>query len=652
MKYLLLIAAVITLHSQSSNVLAATAPLAQTGQTNCYDTFGGAIPCAGTGQDGELMMGVAWPTPRFTVNSDPTVTDNLTGLIWSRDANMMASRDPWYDTDCTELDGRVEWFRALGYIGLLNSQNWLGHNDWRLPNRNEMESLINIQQSNTVGWLNTQSFFNVQDLSYWSSTSNAFNPFYAWSLSLDGFVSPSDSKGSSCKFVWPVRTAKPESLASTTLPSTGQTDCYDSNAHTISCTGTRQDGESQSGAAIPTPRFTDNAIYAPTDLTVTDNLTGLIWSKDANLITTRDPSFDADYTAQDGKVTWRHALDYVKKLNTESYLGHNDWRLPNRNELGSLINMQEPNPSIWLNTQMFTGVQPFLYWSSSPLSDHRRGVSAWYVNMNDGSPNYTNVEVLGYVWPVRAGLSGSFALSVSKSGSGSGTIDSLPSGIDCGSTCRAYYASGESVTLTPTADSGTVVASWSGCDSVNGNTCKVTVNAHRTVNAIFQTGTQYKLTLSFAGTGGGSINGGISCVKGDSCPPQNFEETTQVKLTPSPDSNSTFTFWNTACAVSGIDCSVTMDSDKNVIATFTEADKVRIATAKYTTLTAAFDNAATGQIQARAIEFTETLIVALPTIFKGGWNAAFDSNSDNHTTLNGMLAVGAGSLIVEGLAIR
>ena len=41
--------------------------LPQTGQTVCYDTAGVAINCIGTGQDGELQIGAAWPNPRFTV---------------------------------------------------------------------------------------------------------------------------------------------------------------------------------------------------------------------------------------------------------------------------------------------------------------------------------------------------------------------------------------------------------------------------------------------------------------------------------------------------------------------------------------------------------------------------------------------------------
>jgi hypothetical protein len=51
----------------TSNVFAAgVIQLPQTGQTKCYDTYGAAIACTGTGQDGEIRAGVPWPNPRFT----------------------------------------------------------------------------------------------------------------------------------------------------------------------------------------------------------------------------------------------------------------------------------------------------------------------------------------------------------------------------------------------------------------------------------------------------------------------------------------------------------------------------------------------------------------------------------------------------------
>jgi len=56
----------------SSFAFAGTVDLPRTGQTKCYDTSGTEISCTGTGQDGEIQAGVAWPFPRFTDNGDGT----------------------------------------------------------------------------------------------------------------------------------------------------------------------------------------------------------------------------------------------------------------------------------------------------------------------------------------------------------------------------------------------------------------------------------------------------------------------------------------------------------------------------------------------------------------------------------------------------
>ncbi len=73
-------------------------------------------------------------------------------------------------------------------------------------------------------------------------------------------------------------------------------------------------------------------------------------------------------------------------------------------------------------------------------------------------------------------------LSVQKSGNGSGTVTSSPSGINCGSTCSGTCNPGTVVTLTATAGSGATLTGWSGCDSASGNTCIVTLNQNRTVS--------------------------------------------------------------------------------------------------------------------------------------------------------------------------
>jgi hypothetical protein len=180
------------------------------------------------------------------------------------------------------------------------------------------------------------------------------------------------------------------------LPKTGQTTCYDSSGNVISCTNTGQDGELQKGVAWPNQRFTANA-----DTTVTDNLTGLVWASNGNLMQTRDSNWK-EYETFVGAVAWQHALDYVAKLNAEKYLGHNDWRLPNFKELGSLVNNAQTNTAEWLNNQGFTNVQASnFYWSSTSFSSD--AVKAWAVDMVWGNMKYFNKANNHYVWPVRGG---------------------------------------------------------------------------------------------------------------------------------------------------------------------------------------------------------------------------------------------------------
>jgi len=59
------------------------AEVARTGQTACYDEIGNGIPCTGTGQDGDIQAGVAWPSPRFVDNSGGSGTTYAQGATFT-----------------------------------------------------------------------------------------------------------------------------------------------------------------------------------------------------------------------------------------------------------------------------------------------------------------------------------------------------------------------------------------------------------------------------------------------------------------------------------------------------------------------------------------------------------------------------------------
>ena len=359
------------------NALAGTVVLPETGQTTCYDTAGSVIPCAGTGQDGDRLAGVAWPSPRFTNNGNGTLTDNLTGLVWLQNALCFSGRtgaqalndaNTLNSGECGLSDGSVE-------------------GDWRLPNVNELDSLVNAEQVSTAAWLNSQGFTNVLNGVYWSSTNWVVLTGSAWSVIMFSGASAPRDKGFGNN-VLPVR-------AATTLPAelwkTGQTTCYDYPAGSaIACPGTGQDGDWLAGVPWPSPRFADNS-----NGTATDNLTGLIWLKNADCFSVQ---------------TWANALNSANTLNSgECGLSDSsvegDWRLPNTIELRSISDYSQAYPGL-PSGHPFTNVQstfPSFYWSSSTYAanpgnafivDHWEAGGRVDAGVKTGSY---------YVWPVRGG---------------------------------------------------------------------------------------------------------------------------------------------------------------------------------------------------------------------------------------------------------
>jgi hypothetical protein len=77
-----------------------------------------------------------------------------------------------------------------------------------------------------------------------------------------------------------------------------------------------------------------------------------------------------------------------------------------------------------------------------------------------------------------------FPINLTKTGTGSGTVTSAPPGIDCGSTCSAYFNVNSVVTMTAAAATGSVFAGWGG-DCIGLGTCMLTMSAARSVSAAF-----------------------------------------------------------------------------------------------------------------------------------------------------------------------
>lgn len=147
-----------------------------------------------------------------------------------------------------------------------------------------------------------------------------------------------------------------------------------------------------------------DSIYADhLDGTVTDTQTGLMWQKcslgQTWVDNTADNTADDQCTGGASAVNWQLALDAAQTANAGSALGYGDWRLPNKNELASLVEPACVNPSI--NDAVFVSTPANWYWSSSALANDSRG--AWLVVFNDGLVNGGGKYLNSHVRLVRGG---------------------------------------------------------------------------------------------------------------------------------------------------------------------------------------------------------------------------------------------------------
>ncbi|HWP00755.1 MAG TPA: S8 family serine peptidase [Methylococcus sp.] len=157
---------------------------------------------------------------------------------------------------------------------------------------------------------------------------------------------------------------------------------------------------------------------------------------------------------------------------------------------------------------------------------------------------------------------GNAFLTLTKTGTGSGTVTSSPAGIACGADCKEAYPVGTVVTLTATPAAGSSFAGWSGDpDCADGS---VTLNGDKICTATFTP--PVLRTLSTSVNGNGAVTGpGINC-PGDCT--ENYPDGTGVALTATPAGGWQFSGWGGACAGQGNPCTLTLNSNQDVTAAF------------------------------------------------------------------------------------
>jgi len=257
-------------------------PIIDTGQDVTYDTLQAIpVPQPGDpfyGQDAQYD-GIQYS---FENNNDGTVTDLNTGLVWQQ---YLFNEKFTYDDAVAAADT----FSLNGY------------NDWRFPSIKELYSLID--------------FTGVTGISAGESTpyidTNYFEFRYGDETSGERFIDA--QYVSSTEYV------------GTTM--NGDFTVFGVNFADgrIKGYGTTMPGSSEKLFEVRfvrgNPDYGTNDFIDNGNETITDNATGLMWSKSDNGV----------------GLNWEEALNWVYQKNQETFLGYNDWRLPNAKELQSIV---------------------------------------------------------------------------------------------------------------------------------------------------------------------------------------------------------------------------------------------------------------------------------------------------------------------------
>jgi hypothetical protein len=323
------------------------AALPRTGQSQSY----------AAGDDAATGQGVPWPVVRFTDHGDGSVTDHLTGLVWLKNAGCFAP---------------AHWAAALAAANQLAS-GACGLSDgstagqWRMPNANELESLVDVSQAQPAVPA-ASPFTNIDQVTaYWTSTTymaltaNALAIRFTdgrWINGADaGDGSFSNVKTVATNGLWAVRSGGPGAVK---VLATGVYAGIGGGSF-----GPRDDASLQLGVPLNAQRFIDRG-----DGTLADTVTGLTWLKQADCI--RQP--------------WQGALDAVAAL-ASGQCGLSDgsaagqWRVPNRAEMLSLSDRAPTFPQAsyldgqYQGTAVVTGPVVFdrfivgdYYWTSTTLA--------------------------------------------------------------------------------------------------------------------------------------------------------------------------------------------------------------------------------------------------------------------------------------------
>lgn len=116
---------------------------------------------------------LATPDADLLDNQDGTVSHAKTGLMWKQCSEGLSG------AGCSNgTPNYLTWAEALSTATVANLDNFAGHSDWRLPNRAELESIVETGCYSPS--VNVTRFPNIVASAYWTSTSKVAGPAQAW----------------------------------------------------------------------------------------------------------------------------------------------------------------------------------------------------------------------------------------------------------------------------------------------------------------------------------------------------------------------------------------------------------------------------------------------------------------------------------------
>ena len=296
-----------------------------TGQTSCYDD--------------SFVIDIDWPISTASIIPCPnSSSDPLYGQdAWyaslgyciphsfSSSSNVVVDNNTGLTWEKSLSTGTYTWEESVTHCNELNGENYAGKSNWRVPNPLELLTIVDNGKRNPA----TNSDFTEMpkdNNSYlWTSKEYKSDTSYAYAFRpYDGMY----MSGAYDRFL-------------------------KTNSYNVLCVS---GNELLPAASSDFTESSDGKI-------VIDNRTGLMWQK--------------SYYASGDTWIWQTALKYCED---STYAGYSDWRLPNKNELASLLDLDKSSAPY----SNFPNIGSLQFWSSSTEISYDYG-DAWIVDFEHGS---------------------------------------------------------------------------------------------------------------------------------------------------------------------------------------------------------------------------------------------------------------------------